>query len=86
MGAYRVGSEMRCEQCASTMVLATRSREIETYRCPRGCNGSYRTMINAAPAADALAPITGIKIIPVAGDFAQTAGIQMMEGGGDVGC
>lgn len=66
---------MRCKDCASTMVMATRSREIMTYRCPRGCNGSYR-MVISAPAAEVPAPITNIKTTPAAGSFAQTAGIQ----------
>lgn len=71
-----MGSEMRCNECASMMVLATRSREIETYRCPRGCNGSYRTVINA-PVVDGVSlPGTQQNGLPAVRDSAVTVVIH----------
>jgi len=64
----------RCKECGSMMVVATRSRGIVTYRCPRGCNGSYQTIISPAPAADAPNIIVNTQVVINGGGCVQTAG------------
>ena len=68
----------RCTECKAEMVTATKSRGLETYRCPNGHSQYRYEETQSAPRAENM-KLSGVQecTTQVSGGFVQTVGIHV---------